>query len=709
MLFLVGLIMLVPATSRAVDGEVLDAIEVQGGTAMNQFSDLEAIGDVDGDGVVDIATSDYILDEGEVRIRFMNANGSIKGEQLIAEGVGGLQANLALSGEFGFTVVALGDVDGDDVPDIAVSEVRGSSGGSRTGAIYILFLNDDGTVKAEQKIADNTGGFPDLLQENSFFGSEMAAPGDIDGDGIVDLVASASIAGSNNGFYTIFLNIDGTVKDFQRVDTLVGGFEGDFEAIEYVGYLEGIGDLDGDGTVDVVMGVTVNNDGADGEEDQRTGHIWVLFMNTDGTVREENRIEPNEEDFGIFIDFYDGFGNVVVNAGDLNGDGTNDLAVGLPSHLEAGQYGGTILIIFLNEDGTVKASYPIHGHEGSLEGLFDDESLIGSKETTALGDFNEDGLNDLMTMAVVGGNRELFILYLDGSIAQAGGGSGNDSATYPENITFTASTTQSCTLPATVRLQAGAQNAVKVVLANNSEFLNAQTYPLLGSSALQVNMSVDQFGSSTFYAFFESSTANRSGVFSQTVNVLQNCDADEEEEDQQNDQPEDALDLPETAPSPVNGQVQEVSQVRKNTLIRGSSYAAVYYIDEAGTRRPFLNETLFFTYFDSFEDVQTVTDATLSVVPLGSPMLPKSGVVLVKLQSDPKVYMIENHPSDTTKAVRRHVPSEQVAEAVFGSDWSEYVIDIDATLYPRFEEGAPIAIDEEVNKTIMKKRSELGE
>ena len=53
-------------------------------------------------------------------------------------------------------------------------------------------LNDDGTVKSEQKISDTTGGLMATLGNSDFFGTAVAGPGDIDGDGLGDLVVGAN-------------------------------------------------------------------------------------------------------------------------------------------------------------------------------------------------------------------------------------------------------------------------------------------------------------------------------------------------------------------------------------------------------------------------------------------------------------------------------------------------------------------------------------
>jgi hypothetical protein len=56
--------------------------------------------------------------------------------------------------------------------------------GTRRGAVFVMFLAPNGTVKAEQKISDTAGNFQGVLINGNYFGTSVAALGDLDGDGI---------------------------------------------------------------------------------------------------------------------------------------------------------------------------------------------------------------------------------------------------------------------------------------------------------------------------------------------------------------------------------------------------------------------------------------------------------------------------------------------------------------------------------------------
>ena len=60
---------------------------------------------------------------------------------------------------FGYTIASIGDLNRDGINDIAVGSPYDHDGGYNTGAVYILFLNSDGTVKSHQKISEKFGHF----------------------------------------------------------------------------------------------------------------------------------------------------------------------------------------------------------------------------------------------------------------------------------------------------------------------------------------------------------------------------------------------------------------------------------------------------------------------------------------------------------------------------------------------------------------------
>src|SRR5262245_53615259 len=123
---------------------------------------------------------------------------------------------------FGAALAPLGDLDGDAVVDLAVGAPGDDDGGNDRGAVGILFLERDRSVKSYQKISSRAGGLHELLRAEDplsargEFGGSLAAMGDQDGDGIPDLAVGAPMDGSlgmeQGAVWLLFLRRDGTVR-----------------------------------------------------------------------------------------------------------------------------------------------------------------------------------------------------------------------------------------------------------------------------------------------------------------------------------------------------------------------------------------------------------------------------------------------------------------------------------------------------------------
>ena len=151
---------------------------------------------------------------------FMNTDGSVDSTVEINE----LTTNgptLSDGDEFGSSIANIGDLDGDGVNDLAVGASKDDGEGTNRGAVHIMFMNTDGSVDSTVEINDSTENGPDL-NSNDAFGESVENLGDLDGDGVNDLIVGASrdnAAGADRGtIHVMYMNTDGSVKSTVEIN-----------------------------------------------------------------------------------------------------------------------------------------------------------------------------------------------------------------------------------------------------------------------------------------------------------------------------------------------------------------------------------------------------------------------------------------------------------------------------------------------------------
>ena len=320
--------------------------------------------------------------------------GTVQSLQKISDTEGGFTGTLDDGDSFGTSVAGIGDLDGDGVEDLAVGALADDDGGDLRGAVWVLLMNTDGTVKSQQKISDTEGGFTGTLDDGDFFGRSVAGIGDLDGDGVQDIAVGAFLdddGGLNRGaVWILFLNTNGTVKSHGKISATAGGFTGTLDENDAFGVsMAGVGDLDGNGVQYIVVGAVGDDDGGDGR-----GAVWILFLNTNGTVSSHQKISDTAGGFNGTLDNSDSFGRSVAGLGDLDGDGVQDIAVGAHHDADGGFQRGAVWILFLNTNGTVKSHQKISDTAGGFTGTLDDEDLFGTS-VAGIGDLDGGGVEDL--------------------------------------------------------------------------------------------------------------------------------------------------------------------------------------------------------------------------------------------------------------------------------------------------------------------------
>ena len=368
-------------------------------------SAIANIGDLEVDGVTDLAVGaplddDGGVDRGAVWILFMNDDGTVDIEQKISDTEGDLPLTAVLDDDdrFGSAVAELGDLNNDGILDIAVGAPLDDDGGDNRGAVWILFLNNDGTVQAATKISDGILGIFDDLEDNANFGTAVANIGDLNNDRIPEIAVGAPLTddggGDRGAIWILSLAGDGSVLAGQKVSDTDGGFAGTLRDGDFFGTsVAGIGDIDADGIEDIAVGAVGDDDGGPDR-----GAVWILLMNADGSVRSETKLSETSGNFNGGLDDNDHFGSSVTGIGDSNGDGINDIAAGAERDDDGGSDRGAIWILFLERDGEIISKSKISSAAGNFAGPLQNGDLFGSALADP-GDLDRDGIADIVVGA----------------------------------------------------------------------------------------------------------------------------------------------------------------------------------------------------------------------------------------------------------------------------------------------------------------------
>ena len=118
-------------------------------------------------------------------------------------------------------------------------------------------------------------------------------------------------------------------------------------------------------------------------------------------------------------------------------------------------------------------------------------------------------------------------------------------------------------------------------------------------------------------------------------------------------------------------------------LVKIASSDAVYYALD-GKRYAFPNEKVFFSWYADFNSVATISDSELSSYSLVGNVTYRPGKWLVKIQTDPKVYAVSRY------GILHWVTSEQIAAALYGTNWATKVQDIPDTFFTNYQIDSPI-------------------
>ena len=327
----------------------------------------------------------------------------------------------------GISVSNAGDVNGDGIDDFIIgAEKADPDGRSLAGESYVVFGSNSGFPAALELSSlfpaaggDGTAGFV-LMGVNAFdvSGNSVSNAGDVNGDGIDDLIIGAAgadpngvsnagesfvVFGRNSGFPAVFAlrslfpaaggdGSEGFVLKGIDMDDVSGGS------------ISNAGDVNGDGIDDLIIGAS----GADPNGVSGAGESFVVFGRNTGfpAVFALRSLIPaaggdGAEGFVLKgIDSDDHLGTSVSNAGDVNGDGIDDFIIGA---FNGAFSAGESYVVFGRMTGfpatfELSSLLPAAGGDGTagfvLKGI-DSNDFSGTSVSNA-GDVNGDGIDDLI-------------------------------------------------------------------------------------------------------------------------------------------------------------------------------------------------------------------------------------------------------------------------------------------------------------------------
>ncbi len=319
-------------------------------TEMKYGTSIANIGDLDGDGVNDLAVgmdkntvacSSAQVNKGEVQIHFMNADGTLKSTEKICETTSGVA--LSNGHRFGSGVTGMGDINGDGVPDIAVGGYMHDT--KNRGAVDIILMDSDGSVSSLNRLDNNDWS----LDGGSQLGYAVENIGDLDGNGVNDLAVGGWMADlgstpSNSGIvYIVFLNSSGGMESSVNIHASTTNGPSLTADDKYGMYIANIGDLDGDGVQEIAV--------SSKKDDGSSSEIHIHFMNTDGSI--DSTVALNDDDVS---ELGTSTSVAIEGLGDIDGDGVGDMAVGLDGRDLTGTDRGSVLFLYMNSDGSVKST-----------------------------------------------------------------------------------------------------------------------------------------------------------------------------------------------------------------------------------------------------------------------------------------------------------------------------------------------------------------
>jgi hypothetical protein len=342
---------------------------VSGLSASPYVGDVSGAGDINGDGLDDLvletATYPYYHRPGAAYVIF----GKTDSTNITVNNLG--KAGFVIHGsDIGSRLAGAGDVNGDGLADLVQGFTYGYYAIYNSFA-WVVFGKTDAAPVEMSAIGQGHGGFMIIGASDisDGAGKSVAGAGDVNGDGLADVVIGAYAVTSAGGGYVVFGKTDGAAVDLDDVQAGQGGFLIRGEPGGRAGWsVAHAGDVNGDGLADVML-----ND--------RGARSYIIFGKPDTAAVDLAAVAAGDGGIAINAETGNGFAyHAMSGAGDVNGDGLADLVVGDKS---AGPLAaGRGYVIFGATQGAFsKSEVDQLGGDGddTLTGTFRSDVLVGGR------------------------------------------------------------------------------------------------------------------------------------------------------------------------------------------------------------------------------------------------------------------------------------------------------------------------------------------
>jgi subtilisin family serine protease len=367
------------------------------------IGDSVASGDIDGDGVDEVVVGSPGADDGGAidsgQISIVQAGGSgpfALGISVIGQDSSGVWGSSEDGDAFG-GAIAIDDFDGDGYDDVAVSMMGDSiNGADSAGAVNVFYGSASGvSVVGEDRLHQDHDWMLDSANNADWFGAALAA-GDFDGDGFADLaigVPGEDDGGvDHSGAVSIVYGSSGGMSELDQLFGQSGSsISGNPEAGDLFGAALAVGDFDCDQRDDLAIGSPGESIGSD----ENAGRVVVLYGTSTG-LNASDAQSWHQDSAGVSggAEHGDLFGAALA-AGDFDGDGCDDLAIGDPGEdFDSDEFdAGMVNILYGRSSGLSSSGEEVFRQGPTIAGRAEDRDLFGV--ALATGDFDGNGRKDL--------------------------------------------------------------------------------------------------------------------------------------------------------------------------------------------------------------------------------------------------------------------------------------------------------------------------